>query len=210
MFEDRFEAGEKLVPLLKKYKNNRNKPIVLAIPRGGVLTAFPIAKQLNAKLSLVLVRKLGVPNNEEQGFGAVDSDGQVTLNNDIVYYFGVSDEHIKQISEREKKVIEARVKIYNVKMQDLTNKTAIIVDDGLATGYTLLSAINFVKRKEAKKIIVAVPTAHASAYEMIKRVVDEIYCLDIARTDSYAVGMYYKNFHEVDHEEIKTLLAKLK
>lgn len=204
MFADRIEAGEKLVLLLQKYMG---ETVVLAIPRGGVLTAFPIAKALGVSLSLAIVRKLGVPGNEEQGFGAVDSDGQVTLNSRTVHFFGISDKQIREIADREKKVIDKRIKIYAMKLPDLADKTAILVDDGLATGYTMLSAINFVRRRKPKRIIVAVPTAHVTAYNMVKKAVDEIYCLEIIETELYAVGLYYADFHEVDHEEIKNLLA---
>lgn len=206
MFADRFEAGEKLVPLLQKYKGSA---VVLAIPRGGVLTAFPIAKALKTKVSLIIVRKLGVPDSEEQGFGAVDGDGRTTLNNELVYLFGITEDQINRIAERERNVIEERIRIYNAKMPELEDKIVIIVDDGLATGYTMLSAINFVKRRNPRKIIAAVPTAHSMAHDMIKKAVDEICCLDVVGADMYAVGLFYEDFHEVGHEEIKRILAEM-
>lgn len=207
MFQNRREGGEKLVPLLEKYKGKGT--VVIALLRGGALTAFPVAKALDAPLYLLVIRKLGVPGNEEQGFGAIDPDGNKALNQYLVYYFGLKNEDIEAVAKKEMEILRQRQAVYDHEPKNLNGKTVILIDDGLATGYTMLAAVRYAKSKKAKKVIVAVPFAHFESVGMLQKEADEVVCAEVSHEVAFAVGMGYEDFHEVELEEIKELIEQL-
>ncbi len=211
IFSDREEAGRVLAQVLKEKINKENNPIILAIPRGGIVVAYALAKELNIPVSLVIVRKLGIPWNEEAGFGSVDPDGSVYLDTEIVRYARLDDETIRSIVDRElKKIRERERKFLPQGYPDLKDREVIIVDDGVATGYTAIAASEFARRRGAKKVIVAVPVCPSDAKVRFKEHADEFVCYYPSPESHFAVGMFYRDFHQVEDEEFMKYIEELK
>lgn len=208
IFADRREAGERLVPELDKYRNDPNA-VVIGLPRGGVVTAFEVAKGLHLPLDVVCPRKVGAPFNPELAIGAITESGEGVFHHDLIARLGVSQRYIDQEVEKEKKVAQRRLALFrkNRPKINLQGKTVIIVDDGLATGATMLAAIKSVKKEKAEKIVVAVPVSPQDTYEKIQEEVDEIVVLG---TPAYfaAVGQFYVNFAGTEDEEVVELLRQ--
>ena len=211
VFRDRVHAGELLASRLKPYIGKDSKDsIVLAIPSGGVPVGNTIAKELGLQMDLIIVRKLPIPYNTEAGFGSMSWNGEVKLNEKLVYQLQLSDSDIDPIIADVKRELDKRMEIFRGKrpFPELKNKTAIIVDDGLASGYTLLAAISSVKRLSPAKIIVAVPTASKNAIDLVAPYVDEIFCLNIRETSIFAVADAYKEWHDLTEQEVLKILRK--
>ncbi len=210
IFKDRIDAGQKLADKLQEYKNKKGT-IILALPRGGVVVGFEIAKKLNLPLDLVVTRKIGAPNNDEYAIGAITESGEGIFDQQAISLLGVTKEYLdKKISEEMKEAMR-RLKEYRVGRQplNLKNKTIIIVDDGLATGLTMRAGIKSVKKQKVKEIIVAVPVAARDSLEIVKKEADRVIYLD---APSYfgAVGSYYENFNQTTDEEVLDLMRKSK
>lgn len=208
MFEDRVEAGKQLAQRLTKYENE--SPLVVALPRGGVAVGFPIAKALHAPLEVEIVRKLGAPQNLELGIGAIAEDGVVYLDQDMLEYFQVSTGTLRLIQEREKAELERRRQLYRggKPLGLLTNRTVILVDDGLATGVTARAAILSLKKHHPKKIIFAVPVCSQETAIDIREMVDSIICLEHPEKLD-AIGRYYEDFRQVTDEEVLAQLRRI-
>lgn len=208
MFRDRRHAGELLALALVDYKNSDNT-IVIGLPRGGVVLADVIAEELCLPLDVICPRKISIPYYPEFAIGAVDESGAICLNDDAVQYLHVSDELIKQTALREMLEAKKRLVMFrkNKPLRHLQNKIVIIVDDGLATGYTMKAAIVTARREEAKKIIVAVPVSSRSAAEMIEKISDELISLTIPE-NFMAVGQFYVYFDQTQDQEVIQLLSK--
>jgi putative phosphoribosyl transferase len=193
--------------LLEKCKDAKDT-IILALPRGGVVVGYEIAKKLNLPLDIVVPRKIGAPGNPEFAIGAVTETGEAILNEEVS---GISDEYLKSEAKKEKGEAERRLKLYRGSRPplDLENKTAVIVDDGLATGLTMRAAIKTAKKLGAKKIIVAVPIAPPETAELIKKESGEIIYLETPLLFG-AVGAFYKKFGQTTDEEVIELLKKSK
>ena len=207
---DRFDAGKVLAKFLKEYYNKPDV-IVLALPRGGVPVAYEIAKSLAVSLDVFIVRKLGVPWHEELAMGAIASGGTVIFNEDIIQMLNVSKTEINQVIQSEQDELKRREQMYRGDrvFPVLTDKTIILVDDGIATGATIQAAIKGIRQHNPAKIIVAVPVAATETYETIKKLADQIIC---PQTPShfYAVGAWYENFSQTTDEEVFDLLTKPK
>lgn len=202
MFEDRNDAGSQLAILLAKYKDE--EVIVLAIPRGGLPIGASVAKFLNAPLDVVLTKKIGHPNNKEYAIGAVSLEN-IILSNSMVF----DKNYIDRETERIRKSLKERYKQYykNRSPLNLQKKTVIIVDDGIATGNTLLATIALVHKQKPSKIIIAIPVAPPSAIYKISNLehVEEVIC--ILQPDNFrAVGQFYKNFEEVTDQKAIQIL----
>jgi len=208
VFTDRTEAGRRLSEMLSEYKGK--ELIILAIPAGGVPVGYKIAKDLGVLLDLIIVRKIQFPDNPEAGFGAVGPDGDVIFNELLLSRSGLTEQEIDSQVERTKKVVMARNQLFREgsPFPDLKNKDVIIVDDGLASGYTMYEAVRFIKRRGAGKVIVAVPTAPERTVHMLLPEVHELYCLNIRRTPFFAVADAYKNWYDVSDEEVITILKR--
>ena len=206
MFEDRFEAGKLLVQALlqkKLIKKHQRDSLVLAIPRGGLEVGFQISKEIGIKLDIVVTKKIGAPHNPELALGAVGLHS-VFLNEDVISMFGVSKDFVKGQTARLLKEIEEKYKKYEGGKSDLKDKTVIITDDGVATGATMIAAVQYVKTQRPKKIIVAVPVCSQDILDKLQELT-EVVCLS---TELYmgAVGACYKHFPQVtDEEAIKYL-----
>jgi len=208
VFRDRVHAGELLASKLKPYVGKDS--IVLAIPSGGVPIGSTLAKELGLQMDLIIVRKLPIPYNTEAGFGSMSWNGEVKLNEKLVEQLELSDPEIDSIIRDVKSELDKRMEIFrgNRPFPELKGKTAIIVDDGLASGYTLLAAISSVKRLSPARIIVAVPTASKNAVDLLAPYVDEIFCLNIRETKIFAVADAYQEWHDLTQQEVLKLLGK--
>ncbi|MFN7065641.1 MAG: phosphoribosyltransferase [Aquificaceae bacterium] len=205
LFLNREEAGR----ILGKYLKDKvgKVDLVLGIPRGGVVVAKEVAKILGVPLSLLIVRKLGVPSNPELAFGAVDPDGHVYTDPWTVMYFGLSEEDIRKVVKEElKKIREREERFLKGRSLELKEKTVLVVDDGVATGQTVIAGIEHLKRRGAKKVIVATPVCPKETVDKLKGYADEVYCYHTAEEGAFAVGMFYKDFHQVEDSEVEELL----
>ena len=218
MFKDRTEAGRKLAEALGAYKNMPNA-IVLALPRGGVVIGYEVARALNLPLDIVVPRKIGSVKNPEYAIGAITETGDAMMNEEEVRY--VDKGWLKQEMEKEKKEAQRRLQKYHShgkcsaalhvplnggQETALQNVTAIIVDDGIATGYTMRAAIASVKARRPAKVIVAVPNGAADSIKQIRKEVDDIVVQEIPPI-YFAVGAQYENFPQVSDAEVVKLLS---
>lgn len=210
VFKDREDAGRRLSDLLQGYKGK--ELIVLAVPSGGVPVGFEIAKALVAPFDLIIVRKIQFPDNPEAGFGAVGPDEEVIFNESLLNKSGLTEQEIEKRVENTKSIVRKRNQLFREgrPFPDLHNRYVIIVDDGLASGYTMYEAVRFIKRRDAGKVIVAVPTAPERTVHMLMPEVDELYCLNIRRTPFFAVADAYKNWYDVSDDEVISILRKFK
>ncbi len=208
IFQDRIEAGRALAWALRDYAR-RPDVIVLALPRGGVPVAFEVARELGAPLDVFVVRKLGTPGQEELALGAIASGGTRVLNNEVVDNLRISREAIDAVSRREQAELERRERQFRGEKPplDVSGKTVILIDDGLATGSTMRAAIAALRAKGPARIVVAVPVAAASTCDRLRFEADEMICL-FAPEEFYAVGEWYRDFSQTTDEEVRELLQR--
>ena len=206
-FQDRQDAGQQLGMALAGYRGEET--VVLGIPRGGVVVAAEVAKILRAPLDLIIPRKIGAPRNSEVAIGAVAPDGTVILDNRMVAVMGISDDEITSLAEKVRVEISRREETYRGgrPARNLAGKVVILVDDGIATGYTILAALRAIKKQGPKKLILAVPVAPADTIRDLEREADQLICLEIPE-DFYAVGQFYKEFDQTEDQEVMTLIKE--
>ena len=206
VLEGRVDAGRRLAALLEHVRLDR--PTVLGIPRGGVPVAAQIASALHAPLDVLVVRKLGVPGHAEFGFGAIGEDGARVLDGDVVARLSLDQATIEQVAERERAELERRVALYRPDQPalDLSGRTAVIVDDGVAMGGTMLAAIDVARALGAPRIVVAVGVAPHDAVSRLRRAADEVVVALSPRVFS-AVGQWYRDFSQVPDDEVVRLLV---
>ena len=210
IFEDRSDAAQKLTLKLTEFKNNKDD-IILALPRGGVILGYILAKELNLPLDLILTQKLGAPDFEELAIGAICEDKTTYLNEEIIKHLNVSNDYIEKEKNAKAKEANRRSTSYRKDREplNLENKIAIIVDDGIATGATMKVAIKYAKNKKAKKVIVAVPVIAADSLKSFEKEVDQMIVLD-ASINFNAVGQFYEEFDQVTDREVINLMEKAK
>src|SRR5947208_3466501 len=207
-FRDRTEAGKLLAAQLAAYANQQD-PIVLALPRGGVPVGFEIAQALHAPLDVIVVRKLGVPGQEELAMGAIATGGICILNKDVVQFLNIPDEVIDEITAQELQELERREHLFRGERPayDVGGRTVILVDDGIATGATMHAAVAAIKQRQPTRIIIAVPTAAPSTCDEFAAEVDELVC--VIRPEPFiAVGYWYRQFSQTSDEEVRSLLER--
>jgi putative phosphoribosyl transferase len=207
MFRDRVDAGKKLAKELLEYKESN--PVVLAIPRGGVVVGYEAAKELAAPLDIVVPRKIPAPYNPELGIGAVAQDGTIIIDSEIKKYVSFSDEYVQEEAKRQIKEIERRTKAYRRDRESISikNRVIILVDDGLATGVTMRAAIRSIRKQNPKKIVVAVPVGPPGTVKKIKEEADEVISL-ITFEPFEAVGQFYSDFSQTSDDEVIEILQK--
>jgi predicted phosphoribosyltransferase len=208
IYRDRIEAGKRLSEHLKDYAN-RQDVLVLALPRGGVPVAFEVANALHAPLDIFLVRKLGVPGQEELAMGAIATGGVRVLNEDVVGYLDIPGEVIDAVAADEERELERRQRLYrdNRPPPDVRARTVILVDDGLATGSTMRAAAAALRKQQPARIVVAVPVSAAETCDEFRMEVDEIICA--ATPEPFqGVGLWYEDFSQTTDQEVRDLLEK--
>jgi predicted phosphoribosyltransferase len=219
-FYDRRDAGKYLAEKIKLYiKNNFNSEakkesfIVMAIPRGGVIIGDIIASELNIDMDIIISKKIGAENNPELAIGAIMADGSYILNEDIVNRINISDEYIQTQVEIQKKEIERRLMEFRGKKEyhnKLKDRVIILVDDGIATGATVLAAVKWIKEKQhCKRLIVAVPVAPAEGniLDKLSQIADKVIVI-FTPYDFAAVGQFYEHFDQVSDKEVKEIMNK--
>jgi len=207
-FKDRNQAGALLAERLVALGYDRQPNLlVFGLPRGGVPVAFQVARRLGAPLEVWVVRKLGTPGHEELALGAIASGGGRVLNQEIVDSLQISAQAIAAVEQQELAELERRERLYRGQrpFPDLSGKTVLLVDDGLATGATMKAAIAAARQKKPARLVVAVPVAPPDTVAEIQALVDEVVCLE---TPAFfqAVGLWYEHFPQTSDEEVLALL----
>jgi putative phosphoribosyl transferase len=208
IFRNRQQAGQLLASRLEKYAN-REDVIVLGVPRGGVPVAFEVAKALNLPLDIFVLRKLGVPGREELAFGAVGSGGVRVLNPNTVEQFRISDVDIAAVTRAEWQELKRREEMYRGDRSPLEvrGRTVILVDDGIATGSSVLAAIHALRQMRPAAIVVGTPVAPPNTVSRLQHEVNELVCVEMPES-FYGVGQFYANFSQVSDEEVNELLER--
>ena len=206
VFRDRRHAGQVLAQSLSGY-SRRSDVLVLALPRGGVPVAFEVAQALYAPLDVFIVRKLGVPGHEEYAMGAIASGGIRVLNTNVIHMLGISDAALEAVTAAEQIELDRREALYREHRPApvVTSRSVILVDDGLATGATMLAAVKALRSQHPARIVVAVPTASAEVCEQMGRDADEVVCATTPEPFR-AVGRWYEDFDQTSDEEVRELL----
>jgi len=207
LYKDRKEAGIALATHLLNYKDKKDV-IVLALPRGGVVVGYEVARLLNCPLDIIIVRKIGFPGQPELAIGAVAETGDVVLNEDLLSVYNIPQSYIeKEISANLQEILR-RITLYRKgkEISPFEGKNIILIDDGIATGATIKVAIAVIKKKKIARLIVAVPVASISSETEIKGIVDELVCPESPR-DFMAIGNYYEDFTQVSDNEVTELLS---
>jgi putative phosphoribosyl transferase len=207
LFYDRTDAGRRLAKLLKR--RIQGPCVVLAIPRGGVVVGYEVAKELGCPLDVVISRKVGAPAQPELAVGAVAEDGVVFVDEEIAGLVGVSRDYVERRAREELREVWRRAEEYRGgrEMPDLSGKTVILVDDGLATGLTMMAAVHMARNKGAEKVVVAVPVSPPETVAKLRRHADEVICLETP-TNFYAIGQFYDRFDQLTDEETNSILRK--
>ena len=207
-FADRADAGSTLANMLERYNNT--DAVVLAVPAGGVPVGAVIAQYLSLTLDILVVSKITLPWNTEAGYGAVAFDGTVRLNERLLPGLGLREDEIQQgIAETKNKVTRRFTNLRgNKPLPDLSKQPVIVVDDGLASGFTLLAGVEALRKAGASQIIVAVPTGHRNSVQMMADRVEAVYCGNIRHGWSFAVADAYRRWYDVSDEEVINVLRQ--
>ena len=208
IYRDRIDAGKQLAARLSNYAN-RDDVLVLALPRGGVPVAYEVAKVLHAPLDIFLVRKLGVPGHEELAMGAIATGGVRVINADVVDYLRIPARVVDAVVDTELRELERRERLYRGTRAepDVSGKTVILVDDGLATGSTMRAAVEALRQQNPARIVVAVPVSAPETCDEYRMGVDEIICVQTPKP-FMGVGMWYRDFSQTTDEEVREILAR--
>jgi predicted phosphoribosyltransferase len=209
VFRDRFHAGELLAEKLRDVKG-LEEAIIFAIPAGGVQVAKSVSEKLSLPFDLAVTRKLHVPWNREAGFGAISWDGFMLLNEPLGKVLGLTGEQIERCVAEEKKVIERRLRLFRDEkpFPSVEDKAILVVDDGLASGFSMLTTLRTLQLRGAGKIVVGVPTAHEGAIELIRPSADVIVCLNVRSSHFFAVADAYESWYDLDDDEVSSLLKE--
>jgi predicted phosphoribosyltransferase len=224
-YESRFHAGRKLITFLKNndndlykhLKTNPNKCFCFAIPNGGVPVAEGFCTEMKLYYDLLIVRKIKIPYNPEAGFGSITPDGTVLLNKELLAYLNLNKEEIDESIEITKQEIQDRLKFYHKQanlIEDyntkINNKKIFLIDDGLASGFTMLAAIKMVKNYNPEEIFVLTPTAPYRSIQRIEKKVKKVFCPNIRKVMRFAVADAYKNWYDVPESEVIDILNQSK
>jgi putative phosphoribosyl transferase len=206
VFRDRRHAGLYLARELTAYRETDS--ILLAIPSGGVPVAFEISKALRIPMEVIVVRKLQIPLNPEAGFGAMGPDGDMILNEGLMSHLDLTEEEVETQAKKTMEVIRKREQLFRGgrPFPNLNGKTVILVDDGLASGYTMRAAVRNVRKMLPEKVVVAVPTGASRTVKLMLPEVDVLVCLNVRTGPSFAVADAYEHWYDLNDEEVLALL----
>jgi len=204
---DRFDAGRKLAPLLSRYAGNNT--LILALPRGGIPVGYEVARALQAPLDVILVRKLGVPGQEELAMGAIASGGVRVISEDVLQALRIPDRSIAEVAANEEHELQRQERAYrgDRPVPDVGSRTVVLIDDGLATGATMRAAVLVLRAQHPGRVIVAVPVAPRETCDALRREADEVICA-LTPESFIAVGEAYENFSQISDEEVRDLLQR--
>jgi putative phosphoribosyl transferase len=205
-FRDRRQAGVELSHALREYA--RERPIIVALPRGGVPVGYEIARALGAPLDVCIVRKLGVPWYPELGLGAVAEGGQIEVSHEMTRSLSISDAELAALVAVKRREVEERARLYRhgAPQAEIAGRTVLVVDDGIATGGTVRAALRALRAREPGKIVLAAPVIPEETLQQLAASVDQVVCL-LAPADLHSVGLWYRDFTQVSDEEVVGLLA---
>jgi putative phosphoribosyl transferase len=205
LFADRADAGKRLAQALSAHVGK--DAVVLAIPRGGVVVGYEVAKALALSLDVIIPRKIGAPNNPELAIGAMTEDGTILLDDRLVDYLNVSQEYVKEESEAQRAEIHRRLRLYrgDIPYPSLKGREVILIDDGIATGSTMKAALASVRKRGAKSVIIAIPVGPPSTIRELEKEADRVVCLHAPEV-FYAIGQFYGDFTQTQDEEVIRLL----
>lgn len=205
-FKDRADAGRQLAHALQKYAHQK-EAVAIGLPRGGMVPAAEVARELKLPLDMVVVRKLGDPLNPELALGALAQDGTIVLNDDVMHARGLSIKDLDAVIERETKEAARRLELYRPGRQPLVvqGKTVLLIDDGIATGATVRAAVAWLRAQGAHKIVLAVPVAPSDSLQVLRKDVDELYILHVPAI-FWGVGDFYDHFAQTTDEEVINLM----
>jgi len=209
VFKDRSHAGELLADKLRRHVAGGNAQL-LAVPAGGVPVGYVISEKLDIPLDVLVVRKIQIPWNTEAGFGAVTWDGRVLLNEFLVAQLGLDRGEVERCISRTREIVHERVQKFrgDKGFPNLNGRTVILVDDGLASGFTMLAAAESIKTQHPREIVVAVPTASAGAVELLAPKVDELLCLNVRSGRIFAVADAYERWFDLSDDEVLEFLKR--
>lgn len=207
IFNDRRNAGERLAERLEIYRGR--KPLILAVPRGGVVVAEPVFEKLGGDLDLIITRKIGAPHQSELAIGATSGDGFVMLNDELISRLGVFPDYLEKAAAKEQTEIRRRLDIYrgDRPIPGIEGRLVILVDDGVATGYTLLAALRSLQQQKPAELALAVPVGPPETLGRLKKEVNAMVYLE-APVDFAAVGQFYHRFNQVNDQEVVDILRK--
>ena len=202
-FDDRQTAGRALAAVLRESCCSADA-IVLAIPRGGVPVGFEVAQALEIPLDVIVPRKIPIPWEPEAGFGAITADGTLMLNDPLVSELGLTEAQVRQLATRVQEEVRRRIRVYrgNRPSPSLKGKTALIIDDGLASGFTMLTAVHSVRKERPGQIVVAVPVSPRRSVNLVEPEVDELVCLIVQESPPFAVASFYGAFPDLADEQV--------
>lgn len=207
LFEDRRHAGELLAQKLSAFRGR--SPLILAVPRGGVSVALPVWQNLGGELDLIITRKIGAPGQPELAVGAVTGEGFLLLNKDLAAKLRLPEGYVERVSKAEQAEIKRRLQIYRGRRAPphIEGRLVILVDDGVATGFTLRAALQGIKQSRPQALILAVPVGPPETLDQLSREVDELFYLE-APAHFAAVGQFYRDFRQVGDSEVASALQK--
>ncbi|MBI2857938.1 MAG: phosphoribosyltransferase [Chloroflexi bacterium] len=209
LYKDRQDAGRKLAGKLAGYCGNC---VVFAIPNGGIPVAAEVARELGAALDVVVVRKLNIPFNPEAGFGAVTTEGTPVYNKPLMKRLGLTDREVLKQAEGVRGDIDKRNALFrgDRPFPWLVGKVAIVIDDGLASGYTMAAAIKSIRNHRAGKVVAAAPVGSESGYQIVKTMADDVVCPAVSKGAWFAVASFYENWYDLSDEEALSVLDKFR
>ncbi len=209
IFRDRLDAGEKLAELLSDYQCG--KLAVIAIPRGGVEVGYILAVRLDAPMEVTVPRKIGAPMDPELAVGAIAEDGTLYVDEEVARLVGVSGEWIRNEGERELREVRRRIEAYRwgKPLPRLEGYTVVLVDDGVATGATIIATARFLRKLEPKKLIIAVPVAPPETLPKLSREVDDVRCVETP-SPFFAIGQFYHDFYQLSDAQVLDYLSRVK
>lgn len=205
LFSDRSEAGGRLAARLEIYRDR--EPLILAVPRGGVAVAGPIREAIGGELDLIITRKIGAPHQRELAIGATSGDGFIMLNDELISRIGIFPDYVKKAAAKEQAEIARRLKLYrgDRPLPKIEGRLVIVVDDGVATGYTMLAALRSLREQKPAELALAVPVGPPETFDRLKNEVEALVYLE-APVDFAAVGQFYRSFDQVSDDEVIAIL----